>query len=91
MSEDLSPILAVLVQLEAHLKQILDATVSAAAPKLAFDAPELSRSLGISRRHLDSMVGAKKFPAGVRLGNRVVWPAKIVEKFLLDAAAKASR
>jgi hypothetical protein len=57
--------------------------------RLAFSRIKAAESLGISPAHLDTMTKQGRIPC-VRIGNRVVYPVGVLEKWLADQATQAS-
>ena len=50
-------------------------------PKLALTAAEAAEALGVSERHLTSLVSRDEVPH-VRLGHRVVFPVEVLREFM---------
>jgi len=42
----------------------------------------LAAHLGVSRRTIDNMVSARKFPKGIRVGRRMFWTHTVVETWM---------
>ena len=58
---------------------------------VALDARRLAESLGISTRHLESLLATGQLPLPVRLGRRRVWPVDEVRAWLEAGAPPRDR
>ena len=51
---------------------------------LFYDTPDMERALKCSDRHLRNLRKAGRIPQPVKLGGRVLWPKKVIEKWIDD-------
>ncbi len=51
---------------------------------LFYDIPDMERVVKCSDRHLRNLRKAGRIPQPVKLGGRVLWPKKVIEKWIDD-------
>ena len=59
-----------------------------AAERLAVNIDGAAELVGCSARHLRALLAQGRFPRGVRLGRRVVWPVAELEAWLAAGAPR---
>jgi len=60
-------------------------------PPIALDARRLAAALGISPRHLETLLTSGRLPRPIRLGRRRVWPIDEVRSWLASGAPPQER